>query len=125
MDAGDVERFAAEREELHRRVMRYAGREMKRFFRIDGDVYREGALGAKTKELLGLVASLVLRCDDCVGYHLRRCNEEGVSDAELEEALAVGLVVGGSVTIPQLRRAFRTWEELRSACAGAGGTDDE
>jgi AhpD family alkylhydroperoxidase len=102
-----IEDFNAEREELNRLVFKYAGREIKRFFNADANVYRGGALPAKVKELLGLVASLALRCDDCVTY------EEGVSDAELEEALAVGLVVGGSVTIPHLRRAFQRWEELK------------
>ncbi|NIT37218.1 MAG: carboxymuconolactone decarboxylase family protein [candidate division Zixibacteria bacterium] len=109
-----MEKFKAEREELNRLVMRYAGREVKRFFNVDADVYRDGALPAKVKELLGLVSSLVLRCDDCVTYHLTRCREEGVTDPELEEALAVGLVVGGSVTMPHFRRAFRAWEELKS-----------
>jgi AhpD family alkylhydroperoxidase len=91
---------------------------MKRFFNVDAGVYRDGALPAKLKEMLGLVASLALRCDDCVTYHLTRCREEGVSDAELEEALAVGLVVGGSVVIPHLRRAFRTWEGMKEAGKG-------
>lgn len=109
----DADKFSAEREELNRLVFKYAGREIKRFFNVDANVYREGALPAKVKELLGLVASLVLRCDDCVTYHLTRCREEGVTDEELEEALAVGLVVGGSITIPHLRRAFRRWEELK------------
>jgi AhpD family alkylhydroperoxidase len=110
---GDVDEFQAEREELNRLVLKYAGREIKRFFNVDASVYREGALPAKVKELLGLVASLALRCDDCVTYHLTRCRDEGVSDEELEEALAVGLVAGGSITIPHLRRAFQRWEELK------------
>jgi AhpD family alkylhydroperoxidase len=112
-----MEKFKAEREELNRLVMKYAGREVKRFFNVDAGVYRDGALPAKVKELLGLVSSLVLRCDDCVTYHLTRCREEGVTDDELEEALAVGLVVGGSVTMPNLRRAFRVWEELKGTGA--------
>jgi AhpD family alkylhydroperoxidase len=110
----ETDEFSAEREELNRLVLKYAGREVKRFFNVDASVYRTGALPARTKELLGLTASLVLRCDDCVTYHLTRCREEGVTDGELEEALAVGLVVGGSVTIPHLRRAFRRWEELKA-----------
>jgi len=111
--ANEIEKFKAEREELNRLVIKYAGREVKRFFNVDADVYRDGALPAKMKELLGLISSLVLRCDDCVTYHLTRCREEGVTDGELEEALAVGLVVGGSITMPHLRRAFRVWEELK------------
>jgi len=109
----DADTFEAEREELNRLVLKYAGRDIKRFFNVDASVYREGALPAKTKELLGLVASLALRCDDCVTYHLGRCRQEGVTDEELAEALAVGLVVGGSITIPHLRRAFQRWEELK------------
>jgi AhpD family alkylhydroperoxidase len=109
----EIRKFEAEREELNRLVLERAGKEMKRFFNVDAGVYRDGALPAKVKELLGLVSSLVLRCDDCVTYHLTRCNEEGVTDGELEEALAVGLVVGGSVTMPHLRRAFRVWDELK------------
>ena len=110
----NVDEFRAEREELNRLVLARAGKEMKRFFNVDAGVYRDGALPAKVKELLGLVSSLALRCDDCVAYHLTRCRQEGVTDGELEEALAVGLVVGGSVTMPHLRRAFRMWEELKS-----------
>ena len=113
MAESEIEKFEAEREELNRLVLERAGKEMKRFFNVDAGVYRDGALPAKVKELLGLVSSLVLRCDDCVTYHLTRCNEEGVTDGELEEALAVGLVVGGSVTMPHLRRAFRMWDELK------------
>ncbi len=118
MNPTDLEKFEAEREELNRLVLARAGKEMKRFFNVDAGVYRDGALPAKVKEMLGLVASLALRCDDCVTYHLTRCREEGVTDAELEEALAVGLVVGGSVTIPHLRRAFRTWEGMKEADNG-------
>ena len=113
MTGSELDKFKAEREELNRLVLERAGKEMKRFFNVDAGVYRDGALPAKVKELLGLASSLVLRCDDCVAYHLTRCREEGVNDAELEEALAVGLVVGGSVTIPHLRRAFQRWEELK------------
>ncbi|MEE9457483.1 MAG: carboxymuconolactone decarboxylase family protein [bacterium] len=113
MAESEIRKFEAEREELNRLVLERAGKEIKRFFNVDAGVYRDGALPAKVKELLGLVSSLVLRCDDCVTYHLTRCNEEGVTDGELEEALAVGLVVGGSVTMPHLRRAFRVWDELK------------
>jgi AhpD family alkylhydroperoxidase len=113
MSPGGIEKFKAEREKLNEIVMKYAGRDIKRFYSIDSAVYQEGALPAKTKELLGLVASLVLRCDDCVNYHLIQCRDKGVSDQELEEALAIGLVVGGSITIPHLRRALQSWDELK------------
>ncbi len=107
-----VKEFQAEREALNEMVLESASLEVKRFFSLDSQTYREGALPRSTKELLGLVASLVLRCDDCVTYHLGRCHEERVSEAELQEALGIGLVVGGSITIPHLRRAVRTWREL-------------
>lgn len=107
-----IERFSQERERLNKIVMKFAKSGIKRFYSLDSQVYREGALSVKTKELLGLVASLVLRCDDCVNYHLLRCKEENVSTEEIEEALAIGLIVGGSIVIPHLRRAFESWNEL-------------
>jgi len=79
---------------------------LKRFMAVDNDVYKAGALDAKAKELMGLVASLVLRCDDCVRYHVDRCIQEGVSAAEMTEAITIAMVVGGSITIPHVRRAF-------------------
>ncbi len=113
MAGESISEFEEERERLNNVVMRYAGLNMKRFYNLDSQVYHGGALPARTKELLGLVASLVLRCDDCIKYHLVRCREEGLSSEELEEALAVGLVVGGSITIPHLRRAFEAWSQLQ------------
>jgi AhpD family alkylhydroperoxidase len=108
-----IEKFQKERERLNKIVMKYGGTSIKRFCSIDSQVYKPGALPAKTKELLGLVASLVLRCDDCVKYHIIRCHDEGVKDDELDEALTIALVVGGSITIPHLRRAFESWDELK------------
>lgn len=107
--------FRAERERLNEIVMKYASPKIKRFYALDHQAYLSGSLDQKTKELIGLVASLVLRCDDCVKYHLRVCRDKGVTTAELEEALNVGLIVGGSVTIPHLRRAFEFWDELSAA----------
>jgi AhpD family alkylhydroperoxidase len=107
-----IDDFKRERAELTELALEKASLEIKRFFSLDGQVYRDGALDGRTKEMLGLVASLVLRCDDCVFYHLDRCHELGVSDAELQEVLGVGLVVGGSIVIPHLRRAVRAWGEL-------------
>lgn len=104
--------FQAERERLNKIVMEYASPKIKRFYALDHQAYLNGALDQKTKELIGLVASLVLRCDDCIKYHLQVCRNKGVTTPELEEALNVGLVVGGSVTIPHLRRAFEFWAEL-------------
>lgn len=110
-----VKQFQEDREYLNEVVMKYAGLSMKRFYNLDSQVYQEGVLSRKTKEMLGLVASLVLRCDDCITYHLIRCAEEGVTSEELEEVLSVGLIVGGSITIPHLRRAFQAWEELQKS----------
>jgi len=110
-----IEEWQQEREILNEKVMAMAGLEIKRFFSLDGQTYRAGALPAKTKELLGFVASLVLRCDDCILYHTIRCHEEGVSTAEFQEACSVGLIVGGSIVIPHLRRAAARWEELEAS----------
>ena len=90
-------------------------RVIKRFFRLDGEAYEDGALPAKTKELLGLVASMVLRCDDCITYHVIQCVKCGVTEAEFEEAFAVALVVGGSIVIPHLRRAYARMDEVLAA----------
>ena len=108
----NIAEWQAQRESLNEKVLNLAGLEIKRFFSLDSQTYRAGALDAKTKEMLGLVASLVLRCDDCILYHTIRCSEEGVSSAEFQEACSVGLIVGGSIVIPHLRRAAARWEEL-------------
>ncbi len=86
----------------------------KRFFTLDGNCYKAGALDVKTKELLGLVASMVLRCDDCISYHIIQCIEAGCRDEELWEAFDVALIVGGSIVIPHLRRAVDFMDEVRS-----------
>jgi len=85
---------------------------LKRFFNLDTNVYQEGALSTKTKELLGLVASMVLRCDDCIRYHLSTCYELGVTREELFELFSVANIVGGSICIPHTRRALEFWEAL-------------
>ena len=113
MEDGIIDKFQKQREELNRLVMEYAGQGTKRFYSLDSQAYRKGALSCKTKELLGLVASFVLRCDDCIKYHIIRCFEEGVSDQELEEALFIGMIVGGTITIPHQRRAIEAWDELK------------
>jgi AhpD family alkylhydroperoxidase len=86
----------------------------KRFFRLDGQTYEKGALDVKTKELLGLTASAVLRCDDCIAYHIDRCVSEGCTDQEIWEALDVSLIVGGSIVIPHLRRGIEFLDQCRS-----------
>lgn len=85
---------------------------MKRLWNLDTNTYETGALNTKTKELLGLVASMVLRCDDCIKYHLGKCYDEGVSTAELYEVFAVANIVGGTIVIPHTRRAAEYWEAL-------------
>jgi len=105
--------FRAFRERMNEVILNAGNLTINRFFALDSRAYEPGALGSKTKEMLGLVASLVLRCDDCITYHVVRCKEEGVSEAELLEVFAVGLVVGGSIVIPHLRRAVARVEELR------------
>ncbi len=112
MNNSKIKQFRETRERLNEIVMGYAQLETKRFFSLDSQVYRDGALPAKMKELIGLVGSMVLRCDDCITYHIIRCHEEGVTSEELEEALSISLIIGGSITIPHLRRAFETWDEL-------------
>lgn len=107
-----ITRFTRERENLNRLVMEYSNRDTKKFFSLDAQVWKEGALSRKTKELLGLVASLVLRCDDCVTYHLIHCHREGVTNEEFAEALSIGLLIGGSIAIPSLRRACGEWDEI-------------
>jgi AhpD family alkylhydroperoxidase len=108
-----AETFSKERERLNEIVMKYAGQGIKRFYSLDGQVYREGALNRKTKELMGLAASLVLRCDDCIKYHVIESHKAGAGTQEFEETLAIGLIVGGSIVIPHLRRAFELWDELQ------------
>jgi AhpD family alkylhydroperoxidase len=85
---------------------------LKRFFSLDHQMYQEGALSVKTKELLGLVASMVLRCDDCIKYHLGKAHEQGVSTEEIYEVFAIANMVGGSICIPHTRRAAEFWQEL-------------
>ena len=106
-------RFDEDRARLNEIVLAGAPLGIKRFFALDEQAYEAGALPAKTKELLGLVASMTLRCDECVSYHLIRCREEGVTREEFYEAFNIALVVGGSIVIPHLRFAAERLETLR------------
>jgi AhpD family alkylhydroperoxidase len=108
-----LEEFRKHRREVNDRILGSGHLGIKRFFRLDGAAYEDGALLGKTKELLGLVASAVLRCNDCVDYHLIQCVKKGYTDEELRDALNVALVVGGSIVIPHLRHAHETIEMLR------------
>ena len=101
------------REKMNDAILAADNLVIKRFFSLDTQTYRAGALDAKTKELLGLVASTVLRCDDCITYHIVQCRNEGVTDEEFYEAFSVALVIGGSIVIPHLRHAVKTLEELQ------------
>jgi len=106
------EEFRARRESGNTRVLDTESLAIKRFFALDKQVYADGALSTREKELLGLVARLVLRCNDCVDYHLERCVEEGVKRAELDEAMSVAMMVGGSIVIPHARHAAKSIEYL-------------
>jgi len=113
-----LEEFRKFRERMNDRILEAGNLEIKRFFALDSRTYEAGALDVKTKELLGLVASMVLRCDDCVTYHMVRCKEEGVTEEEFFETFSVGLVVGGSIVIPHLRRAVDTLDQLSREAEG-------
>jgi AhpD family alkylhydroperoxidase len=112
-----LDEFRAYRERMNERILEIDHLGIKRFFNLDTKAYEDGALPATTKELLGLVASAVLRCNDCIDYHLIQCLEAGIGDQELYEALNVALVVGGSIVIPHLRHAFETIDLLRAESA--------
>ena len=113
-----LEEFRRFRERMNDRILEAGNLEIRRFFALDSRTYEEGALPVKTKELMGLVASMVLRCDDCVTYHLVRCKEEGVTEEEFFETFSVALVVGGSIVIPHLRRAVDTLDRLSAEAGG-------
>ncbi|HEX6558483.1 MAG TPA: carboxymuconolactone decarboxylase family protein [Longimicrobiales bacterium] len=110
--SASLQEFKEFRQRMNERILSSENLEIRRFFALDSRVYENGALPTRTKELLGLVASMVLRCDDCITYHVTRCLEEGVTEAEMLEAFSVGLVVGGSIVIPHLRRAVDTMDQL-------------
>ncbi len=106
--------FRAFRERMNARILEAGNLELKRFFALDTRCYESGALDVRTKELMGLAASMVLRCDDCITYHVIRCKEEGVTDEQLLEAFNVALIVGGSIVIPHLRRAVDMVDRLNA-----------
>jgi AhpD family alkylhydroperoxidase len=109
-----LDEFRAYREKMNERIFELEHLGIKRFFNLDTAAYRDGPLDAKTKELLGLAASAVLRCNDCIDYHLIQCVDAGWSDEDLVDALNVALVVGGSIVIPHLRHAIETIDLLRA-----------
>ena len=103
--ADRVQEFNEFRSRMNERILATDNRSIRRFFGVDTLTYERGALDVRTKEMLGLVASMVLRCDDCIAYHIQECKKEGVSDSEMFDVFSVALVVGGSIVIPHLRRA--------------------
>jgi AhpD family alkylhydroperoxidase len=109
-----VAEFTAFRKRMNERILAEPNQVVRRFFALDTQTYQAGALDVKTKELLGLVASLVMRCDDCISYHVAQCKEAGVNRDEMFEAFSVGLVVGGSIVIPHLRRAVDFLDRLEA-----------
>ncbi len=119
-----IAQFTAFRQRMNERILAEPNQVVRRFFALDTQTYQAGALDVKTKELLGLVASLVLRCDDCISYHVAQCKEAGVNRDEMFEAFSVGLVVGGSIVIPHLRRAVDFLGRLESGEAGASVPHD-
>jgi len=113
-----LEEFRTYRQRMNDRILEIDHLGIKRFFNLDSAAYNDDSLDQRTKELLGLVASTVLRCDDCIDYHLIQCVEAGWEDDELYEALNVALVVGGSIVIPHMRHAVETIDILRSEQSG-------
>jgi AhpD family alkylhydroperoxidase len=120
--SGRIKEFVSFRQRMNERILGVDNQVTRRFFALDRQCYGEGGrLDVRTKELLGLVASLVLRCDDCVSYHLAQCRQAGLDFEEIFEAMSVGLVVGGSIAIPHLRRAVDFLDQLAAEEAGESG----
>ena len=112
MPTNKVSEFNNYRSLMNDKILSGDNKIIKRIFNLDTNAFKEGHLPVKTKELLGLVASTVLRCDDCIAYHLETCFKEGVSKEEIMESLSIATLVGGTIVIPHLRRAYEFWEAL-------------
>lgn len=113
MSSESVKTFNAYRQKMNEKILAAPNNKViKRIFNVDTNAYLEGALDIKTKELMGLVASMVLKCDDCIYYHLEKCFQEGVTTEELMEVFGIANLVGGTIVIPHTRRAMEFWEEL-------------
>ncbi len=108
-----VKEFREYRAKMNEKILSADNKVMKRIYNIDTNTYMEGALSTKTKEMMGLVSSMVLRCDDCIKYHLEKCHEQGVTTEELFEIFSVANLVGGTIVIPHTRRAVEYWEALQ------------
>jgi AhpD family alkylhydroperoxidase len=110
-----IKEFNDYRAKMNEKLLADDNKVIKRIFNLDTNTYMEGALDVKTKELLGLVASAVLRCDDCIKYHLETAYKNGVNRTEMMEAMSIATLVGGTIVIPHLRRAYEFWEALEEA----------
>ncbi len=119
-DSNKVREFTEFRQRMNERILGQDNQVVRRFFALDTQTYKPGALDLKTKELLGLVASMVLRCDDCISYHIAQCMQAGVNRDELFEAFSVSLVVGGSIVIPHLRRGVDFLDQFEGSGSHAG-----
>ena len=119
-----VKAFTEFRQRMNARILGEPNQVVRRFFALDTQTYQAGALDVKTKELCGLVASMVLRCDDCISYHVAQCKEAGVNRDEMFEAFSIGLVVGGSIVIPHLRRAVDFLDKLEQGEAASPDAHD-
>ena len=107
-----IKEFNEYRTKMNKKILDAGNLNIKRLYSLDTTTYQEGSLTVKTKEMLGLISSMVLRCDDCIRYHLGKCKEEGVTSEELFEVFAIANLVGGTIVIPHTRRALEYWEEL-------------
>lgn len=110
--SGQIKEFNEYRAKMNEVILAKDNLVIKRLFNLDTQTYSEGALNVKTKEMLGLVASMVLRCDDCIKYHLEKCHQQGCTTEEVYEIFAVANIVGGTIVIPHTRRGAEFWEEL-------------
>ncbi len=110
-----VEEFNAYRSRMNEKIMASDNKIIKRIFNLDTNAYQEGSLSEVTKEMLGLACSMVLRCDDCVRYHLGKCHELGIKTAEIQEVFSIATLVGGTIVVPHLRRAVEYWEALEES----------
>jgi len=109
-----VKEFNEYRERMNNKILGDNNKVIKRIFNLDTNAYKAGVLDVKTKELLGLVASAVLRCDDCIKYHLENSHKEGLAKEEVVEAFSIATLVGGTIVIPHLRRAYEYWDALEA-----------
>lgn len=112
-----VQEFNEYRQKMNERILSHDDKFMKRFFNLDTNAYKAGALDTGTKEMLGLMASMVLRCDDCIAYHVGKCFENGVTKDQIFEIFGIANLVGGSICIPHTRRALEYWEALEAEAA--------